>query len=204
MNIKNTCAITFAVWALASFFQTAMAENFQKNDLDNQPFFIPAIYPLESNWAEQDYNFQIPVTVPIRSDQDAKEVSNVNELDVSTKAGILKSDSGDMVDDLMKKIPYSKQLKYTWDIIDGDVDLYFENLRADRSNRGITYKMIELPMIGKMQGSELKADIGKDSKLTFKSDYMPMVGHIDGLEFKASAGTDKSVISLRYKADINW
>ncbi len=115
-----------------------------------------------------------------------------------------KSDGDDFVDRLMEEIPYSKSLKYTWNVIDGDVDVYFEDLRVDRRNRGLTYTVDSLPLIGKIKGGELKAMVGEDSKLTFKSDYMPFVGRIEGFQLKMSAGTDDSNISLRYKTAISW
>ena len=114
------------------------------------------------------------------------------------------ADDDDFVDKLMEKVPYSKSIKHTWNVLDGDVDLHFEDLRVDRGNKGVSYKMDSLPMIGKMDGAELNADLGEDSKLTFKSNYMPLVGHVDGLRFKASAGIDDSNISLRYKTAISW
>ena len=86
------------------------------------------------------------------------------------------ADDDDFVDKLMEKVPYSKSIKHTWNVLDGDVDLHFEDLRVDRGNKGVSYKM----------------------------DSLPLVGHVDGLQFKASAGIDDSNISLRYKTAISW
>jgi hypothetical protein len=132
---------------------------------------------------------------------EAPVASEVNKADKKSSESKKKDD---FVDRLMEKIPYSQSLKYTWDVVDGDVDLYFKDLRVDRRNKGLSYTVNSLPMIGEMNGSELRADVGEESKLTFKSDYVPFVGHVDGFQFKASTGTDDSNISLRYKIDITW
>ena len=126
-----------------------------------------------------------------------------NEISESTNSYASK-DKGDFVDDLMEKIPYSKQLKYTWNVVDGDVDLYFEDLRVDRRNKGVSYTMETLPLIGEMEGSEIRAEVGDDNKITFKSDYMPLMGRVDGFQFKASTGTDDSTVSFKYKTAIDW
>ena len=115
-----------------------------------------------------------------------------------------KSGADEFVERLMEEIPYKKSLKYTWNVIDGDVDVYFKDLRVDRKNKGLTYTMNSLPLIGEIEGGELKAMLGEDSKLTFKSDYMPFVGRIDGFQLQMTAGTDDSNISLRYKTAISW
>lgn len=135
---------------------------------------------------------------------DTDEISGEVAVEVDDNKRRFKSDDDDFADRLMKRIPYHKSLRYTWDIADGDVDIYFENLRVDRRNKGLSYKTDSLPMIGKMDGAELEANLGGDSKLTFKSDYMPLVGRVDGFQFRASAGTDDRNISLRYKVDISW
>ncbi len=115
-----------------------------------------------------------------------------------------KAEDRDYAEHLMNKIPYSQSLKYSWHVVDGDVDLYFEDLRVDRGNKGISYTTQSLPMFGEIDGAELRAELGEDSQLSFQSDYMPFVGHVDGFQFRAAAGTDDSRISLRYKIDLGW
>ena len=204
MNVKNRFAITVAVCALASFAHTASAENLQKNE-PYTPFFIPAVYAIDNDWSKQDYDFQTPVAAPIETDIEGVTISEApaNEISESTNSYASK-DKGDFVDDLMEKIPYSKQLKYTWNVVDGDVDLYFEDLRVDRRNKGVSYTMETLPLVGEMEGSEIRAEVGDDNKITFKSDYMPLMGRVDGFQFKASTGTDDSTVSFKYKTAIDW
>lgn len=202
---KNRFALTLGICALASFAQNAAAQDNYKNE-PYTPFFIPVVYSVDNAWNQAPHDFTTPAAPAIISDGGSdlyvadKSVPEVDQ----EKKNFKSDDNDDFVDNLLEKIPYSKSLKYTWNVVDGDVDLYFEDLRVDRGNKGVTYKIDTLPMFGKMEGAELKADLGEDSKLTFKSDYMPMLGRVDGLQFKASAGTDDNTISLRYKTDISW
>lgn len=110
-----------------------------------------------------------------------------------------RSGTDKFVDNLMEKIPYSKTLKYTWDVMDGDVDLVgVKNLRADVSNRGLKYQSDTLPFIGKLEDARLTAEMGKDNNLIYESSRLPLVGRVDGMEFRTSVGDD-SAISIRYK-----
>jgi hypothetical protein len=110
----------------------------------------------------------------------------------------------DYVENLIKTIPYGQSLKHSWNVADGDVDLYFEDLRVNRSNKGVSYTTDSLPIFGQLDGSQFRADLGEDSQLSFRSDYVPFVGRIDGFQFRAAAGTDDSTISLSYKIDLDW
>lgn len=177
MNIKGGFAAVVVIYVLASFVQNASAQNSSPQNTQTE-----------------------------NSTTDNKTSPRVNksEADKNKYQKNFKSDGDAFVDRLMQEIPYSKSLRYTWNVIDGDVDLYFEDLRVDRKNRGLTYTMDSLPMVGEMKGAELKAMLGEDNKLTFKSDYMPFVGHVEGFQLKMSAGTDDSNISLRYKTAISW
>jgi len=202
MNIKNRFAVTVGICALASFAQNASAQNAHNHE--PHTLMIPAVYSIENDWTQQDYDFTAPVAVNVDPSGDGVATSNNPDVQDVESSNSFKAKGNDFVDKLMKKIPYSKQLKYTWDVVDGDVDLYFENLRVDRGNQGVSYKTNTLPIVGDMEGSEIKAEFGQDSKLTFKSDYMPMMGRIDGFQFKASASTDDTAISMRYKTNIDW
>lgn len=115
-----------------------------------------------------------------------------------------KSDENDFIGRMTDKVPFGNSLKQTWRVIDGDVDLYFEDLRVDRRNKVISYKIKSMPVVGDMDNGELKANVGKDASLTYSSDYIPFVGGVDGLKFQASTGTDDTNMSLRYKIDISW
>ena len=124
--------------------------------------------------------------------------------DVAADQKNAKSKEEDFADKVLKKIPYGQSLKQVWHVVDGDVDLYFEDLRMDRGNRGVSYKMDFVPLIDRVDGTGLKAHVGEDSKLTFESDYVPLVGRVDGLQFKASTGNNGSHMLLRYKTSIAW
>ncbi len=202
MDIKIILSVIVGISAFSGFTQNVFAQDAHAVDISK--LFIPAVYPI-NDWRQQDYDFTKPApSLPISPpDSNISQTINDNVAIDKNKASF-NSNEDDFIERLMKKIPYSKSLKYTWKVVDGDVDLYFEDLRFDRGNKGVSYKIDTLPMIGKIHGTELKAEVGEDNKLTFKSDYMPLVGRIDGFQLKASTTADDSNISLRYKTDISW
>lgn len=193
MDIKDRFNILVGVCALASFAQNASAQDSRTDDLHTLMKLV--VSTMENEGKQQNYDFIKQSTPQVMLGVDDTAEKNTKKF---------KSADDSFADKLMEKIPYKKSLKHAWNIIDGDVDLYFEDLRIDRRNKGISYKMASLPMIGKVSGSGLSADLGEDTKLTFKSDYMPLAGRVDGFQFKASAGTNDSNISFRYKIDISW
>jgi len=203
MSKKCRFALCVGICALFAFAQNAYAQNQNENSQQSE-FFIPAVYAVEGDWRAQNYDFTNNAPPAIITTNTDDYLKDNNAAAVKAAKSKLKSDDENMADKLMKKIPYSKSLKYTWDVVDGDVDLGVKNLRMDRGNMGVSYKTNALPMLGDMDGSQIKAELGRSSKVTFESDYMPMVGRIDGLQFKASTGTSKSTLSLRYKTDITW
>lgn len=99
---------------------------------------------------------------------------------------------------ILKRIPYQNEAKYAWEVIDGDVDLYFTGLRADRGNKGIEYTTNSLPFMGDVNGFELKFEAGENNKISFKSDVLPFIGRMEGLSFKGATGEEGSHISARY------
>jgi hypothetical protein len=86
----------------------------------------------------------------------------------------------------------------SWKVIDGDVDLYFEGLRADRGNNGVEYKSNTIPFIGEMEKSEWKVDAGEDMKFTFISKALPFVDDIEGFHFKTTISEDDNRAYARY------
>lgn len=107
-----------------------------------------------------------------------------------------------MIDNTLAKIPYSKQLKATWKVIDGDVDLYMKGLRVDRGNKGVEYTTDYVPFMGPVEGVMFKAEAGEDNKLKFESSHIPFVGHVEGFKFKSSVGEEASV-SVRYNVSLD-
>lgn len=171
-------------------------------------FFIPAVYPIENAWNEHDHDFTATVNAPGSAEESLNSavgddvIIPDNKDQLSLKAS--KKSEKDWVDSMMEKLPYKNTIKYTWDVVDGDVDLMgVKNLRADAGNRGLTYKTNYIPFAGNVEGTKIQADFGKDTELKFESDYVPLVGRVDGLKFKTSVG-DGADISLRYNKAISW
>ena len=178
---------------ICAFISSIGASNAQST-AQNTLLFIPAVYPIESAWNTQQYDFTTPAAIPIATEN----TNEANVADAATPKKDYKPDKDkDIGDKILSKLPFKNTLKYTWNVIDGDTDIYFEGLRVDRGNRGLEYKTDALPYFGKVDGMKIKAEMGEKQKLTFETDYMPMVGRVDGLRLKASAG-NKSEVSFRY------
>lgn len=99
---------------------------------------------------------------------------------------------------ILKNIPFKEDAGYAWNVVNGDVDLYFTGLRADRNNRGIEYITNAIPFIGNVEGFELKFEAGQNNKISFKSDIIPFIGTMEGLSFKGATGEEDTNISARY------
>lgn len=99
---------------------------------------------------------------------------------------------------LMDMIPYAEEMKYMWDIADGDVDIYFKGLRFDAGNKGMVYKSNFVPYIGNVSGMEYKLAAGEKPKFSIKSNYMPVIGKIDGMSYKASVKSGDARVFARY------
>ncbi len=104
---------------------------------------------------------------------------------------------------IMEKIPYAKQAKYMWDVVDGDVDIYMKNLRADRKNKGLSYTTNRLPLIGEVKNVEFKFNAGEDMGMSFETNRMPFVGTLEGFKLKGTMGED-SRISARYTIPLDF
>lgn len=188
MNIQRRFAVAVGVCALASFVQNASAQNAHLA----APYAMTdsTVSLSEQNWEQQ-----------------SSDSSHIPEpqaaLDEHT-TGNAALDDDSRIDRLVKNIPYGHSLKQTWHVVDGDVDLYFEGLRVNRRNKGVSYTVNALPVVGTINRGKLKAHLGEESNLTYASDYIPLIGRIDDMRFQASTGTQDSNISLRYKIDIAW
>lgn len=124
-----------------------------------------------------------------------KSTSDTSGTSASFKSKEEKQDFGDKV---LAMVPHGKKMKQAWKVIDGDVDLYFAGLRANRGNKGLKYKTNTVPFMGTYDGLELEFDAGEKTEFSFKSDNMPLVGKVEGFTFKGAAGTDGGKISARY------
>lgn len=103
-----------------------------------------------------------------------------------------------MEEKIMAMIPYSDQMKYLWNVADGDVDLMgIKGLRGDRRNKGVEYKTNYMPLIGTFDDTEFKFEAGEDIELSFKTSSLPFGRSIEGFNFNGSVGDDARV-SARY------
>lgn len=168
-------------------------------------FFIPKTYPTAHAWREDPYDFK-----PDTPDEYALGTANTQSLNTASDPLLLNDDISplaarfkeeDLGEAFLKQLPYKEELSYTWKVVKGDVDIYFENLRVDRGNRGLTYKSNYIPFMGESLNMRWKAELGKDNQLTFTSDTFPVVGPVKGLQFRAKAGEDNAV-SLRYRRSL--
>lgn len=190
--MTNKC-LTVLGTGICAFISFTGASNAQST-VQNTSLFIPAVYPIENAWNTQNYDFMTPVAVSITTES----TSDTNVADSQAPKKEYKPDKDkDIGEELIDKLPFKNTLKYTWDFIDGDTDLYFEGLRFDRGNRGLEYKTNALPYFGNVEGMKIKAEVGEKHKVTFETDYMPLVGRIEGLNLKATAGS-KNAVSFRY------
>ena len=101
-------------------------------------------------------------------------------------------------DKILEKIPHGTKLKNMWNIVDGDVDVYFQGLKVDRRNKGLTYTIKNLNFIGGMNDIELEFSAGRDNEVSFKTHMIPFMGTLEGFSLKGTAGTDDNKIFARY------
>ncbi len=160
--------------------------------------------PLNLNFTpETDHQFfvtpDIPKTLPpafVLKPPKAPTIERSQKSDRKKDKKAIKSAAGGLKD----KIPFGEDLGQTWEFINGEVDILgFENLRADRRNKGLQYTTNELPALGAIDGLNMKFSAGEDIEFSFKSDVTPFIGKIDGLNFEGAAGTDGGEFSARYK-----
>lgn len=103
-----------------------------------------------------------------------------------------------MEEKIMAMIPYSDQMKYLWNVADGDIDLLgIKGLRGDRRNKGVEYKTNYMPLIGAFDDTEFKFEAGEDMELSFNTSSLPFGRSIEGFNFNGSVGDDARV-SARY------
>lgn len=123
-----------------------------------------------------------------------RSTSDTSGTSASFKSNEDKQDFGDKV---LAMVPHGKKMKKAWKVIDGDVDLYFEGLRADRGNKGLKYTTTAMPLIGEVSGTEFEFSAGEEMEFSFESNRIPLAGEIEGFRLKGSVGDDAK-ISARY------
>lgn len=206
MNTDRFVLRAFAVLCgiLSSLSQEALA-----NDSSEDFAFQPLINTHEWQPKQEEMHFTItpPKTdeAPLFNIVPTSSHPHANNVGHSQFAGFSenKKGTGDLEDKILAMLPQGDRLKYMWHVTDGKVDLYFEGLRFDRGNKGVTYKTKTLPFIGEMDDIEFKFEAGDDNKFSFKSSTVPIIGSIEGLSFKGSTGDKGSRISARYTIPFN-
>lgn len=193
MKIIHGSFLTFYIFIVVLGFitPTAMAFDGQPTvlDLRFQPK-IQHVFILTPTDEEESENIPLllsriePAAAPANADTHTSKFKSDDETDFKDK--------------LIEKIPFGDKMHHSWKIIDGDVDLYFDGLRADRGNKGVEYKSNTIPFIGKMDKSEWKVDAGEDMKFTFISKALPFVDDIEGFHFKTTISEDDNRAYARY------
>ena len=101
-------------------------------------------------------------------------------------------------DEILDKIPFGDDLKGAWHFVDGDTDIIFIGLRADRRNKGLTFTTKKLPILGEFDDVEFKFSAGDDNEVSFTTHTIPLMGRLEGFSFKATAGDDNNKVFARY------
>ncbi|MEZ5813238.1 MAG: hypothetical protein R3E13_00690 [Alphaproteobacteria bacterium] len=202
-KLKNKYLIIAALSSLAVFPGSAQAGE----EASPQPGFLKgyalSAYENEYAWRMSAGDYTTPVTAQVF--EEAALDTGTQTLSTHEKRALTqdkdknssKNKAEDFAERIMEQMPYSRQLKSTWHLIDGDTDIYVEGLRVDRGNRGLSYQTSAMPFIGEVEGVKFTAEAGKDNKLKFESSVIPFVGHVEGLKFKSSVGKAAQV-SVRY------
>lgn len=201
-KIKTTRLSTVLLSIMALSAGPAIADE-NNNNSDVLPVFLTSAYQNEFDWRENAGDFRVPVEaeVPLETSANAN-ISGTDIPEIQPEKTASFDDEEDFVDKIMDKVPYSKRLKSTWNFIDGETDIYVEGLRVDRGNMGLSYQTNTVPFVGEVEGLEIKAEMGEESKLKLKSSHVPFVGHVEGLEFKSSVGEEQAV-SVRYTVSLD-
>lgn len=103
----------------------------------------------------------------------------------------------DIEDQILAIVPQGQNMKKLWYIVDGETDLYFENLRADKSNKGVKYTMTSVPLLGDIDGTKFEFSAGDKMEFGFKSNQIPLIGEVEGFRLRGSVSENAS-ISARY------
>ncbi|HOO82591.1 MAG TPA: hypothetical protein PK513_08815 [Alphaproteobacteria bacterium] len=155
-------------------------------------------------WNDPSYDYRLNTGAGERMpiEISAAETDTPLGADQTLSGNLAKSEEGeDYADKILAKIPYNKQLKSTWKLIDGDTDLYVKGLRVDRGNKGVEYSTSTMPFVGEVEGIKFKAEAGEENKIKFESSRIPFIGNVEGFKFKSSVGEESSV-SVRYTTSL--
>lgn len=202
------CAFAVLCGILSLSSQGALANDSVTNNSSKNYAFRPLINTHEWRPKQEAMHFTItppPVEAPLFNMVSTSNSPHADNVGNSQSSGFAKSkkDKEEWEDKILAMLPQGDRLKHMWEVVDGDVNLYFKGLRFDRGNKGVTYKTKTLPLIGEMDNTELKFEAGEDNKLSFKSSTVPFIGDIEGLSFRGSTGNKGSRISARYTISLD-
>lgn len=111
----------------------------------------------------------------------------------------------DMGDQVLALVPHGDDMKYLWNVVDGDVDLYFSNLRADRKNKGMVYTTETLPLVGTFDHTEFKVKGGaEENAFSFETSHIPLAGDLEGFKFNGTLSDNNSRVSLHYTVPLDF
>jgi len=188
--------VTIHIFAASTVWAS---ENIYKNPAEKGH---NAIHKYENDWSF-DINTQFEITTKEPSHSDAgtpieilQSVENPEDEDQTPTSKFI-AESG-IDNKILDQIPYGDNIKHMWNIVDGDTDIYFEGLRADRRNMGLSYTTTELPVIGKLNDIELEFTAGETNEISFKTHSIPFMGKLQGFTLKGTAGDDENKIFARY------
>jgi hypothetical protein len=181
-----------SVWSLAFCFLATTSVAFDGNpailDLRYQPTVEYSFSVTPSGDDEEELPYMLsriePAAAPANEDYQKRKFNG--------------DDDQDIKEQLIEKIPFGSEMHKSWKVIDGDVDLYFKGLRADRQNKGVEYSSKTLPFVGEMEKSEWKIDAGEDMKFTFETNGLPFVANVEGFHFKTSVSSDDTHAYAKY------
>ncbi len=190
---------SFLAFTMPMLNNAFAAENIYKNPAEKNHKVI-SVY--ENNWS-YDINTQFEITASETTNSDTgtprellKSVETPEDEKRSATARFI--EEANLEDKILSKVPHGSRIKHIWNIVDGDVDLYFTGLRADKGNRGITYTTTNLPVIGKINDMKFEFSAGETNEISFTTHVIPFMGELKGFTLKGTAGDDDNKIFARY------
>lgn len=193
-NLMITLLGVFFVMTVTIPTKVKAAESDQINDPQNETVNNNAapFYEGRYNWQREENERATNDNIKFLNQKTADLKNNPKQYQPKL------SSENDFKNRLMNEIPYGENLKHMWDVVDGDVDLHFTGLRADRRNRGLSYTTNYIPLMGDVDGIEMKFDAGKTNEFSLKSNITPFVGKVKGLSVRGSTTNEDSKVSARY------
>lgn len=161
-----------ALCVLICVSNTPVAAQNVSNNQSGMPQFLTTAYGNEFGWRQGSFDSSEGQASSIIPDAGHENLVNTNASDtLAANAQKFKNkpaSEDEIIDKILKKIPYHRQLRATWNLVDGETDLYVDGLRFDRRNKGVTYTTDTLPIMGQIDGLKIKASAGKDQEISVR------------------------------------